>query len=126
MHQYFERVIPDGVDLGLVMPIHGALRGLSIIYLCATQIRVYFPCKGVSWAGSCKVQLSWLFRSPLWYHGYLLSFDFADLWRRDLRCPIPVGASLVPVYRSTIMLRITWALTSHSFWQFFQVPRGLL
>ena len=54
-----------------------------------------------------------------------LSFHFADLWRRDLRCPIPVGASLGPVCRSTIMPRITWALTSHSFLQIFQFLRGL-
>ena len=66
-----------------------------------------------------------LFWSPLWYHGYILSFDCADSWQRDLRCPIPVGASLGPVHRSTPMLRITWALTSHSFLQMFQVFRGL-
>ena len=51
--------------------------------------------------------------------------DFADLWRRDLRRPIPVGASLGPAYRSTIMLRITLALTSHSFLQIIQVLRRL-
>ena len=115
MHQYFEPMIPDRVDVGLVMPIHGAPRGLPIIYLRVTQIHVYFPWKGVPWAGTRKAQLTWLFRSPLWYHGYPLSFYLADLWHRDFRCPIPVGASLGPVYRSTIMLRIARALTSESF-----------
>ena len=35
--------LPTYLDLGLVMPIDGALRGLSVIYLCATQIHMYFP-----------------------------------------------------------------------------------
>ena len=105
-----------------VMPIQGDLRVLSIIYLCATGIHMYLPWKGVPWAGTCKAQRTWLFRSPLGYHGYLPSFDFADLWRKDLQCPIPVGASLGSVYRSTIMLRITWALTSHSFLKIFSSP----
>ena len=65
MHQYFEHMIPDGVDLGLVMPINGALRGLSIIFLCGTQIHMFFPWKGVQWAGACKTQLLCLFRSLL-------------------------------------------------------------
>ena len=54
------------------------LRGPSIIYLFATQIHMYFPWKGVSWAGTLKAQLTWLLRRPLWYHGYLLSFVLAD------------------------------------------------
>ena len=107
------------------MPIHGALRALSIIYLCATQIHLYFPWKGVPWAGTGKAQLTWLFWSPPGYHGYLPSFDFADLWLTDLCCPIPARASLGPVYHGTILLRVTWALTSHSLLQMFQVFRGL-
>ena len=107
MHQYCEHMILDGVDLRLVMPIHGTVHGLSILYLCATQTDMYFPWKGVQWAGTRRVQLTWLTWSPLQYHGYNPSFNFAYLSRRNLRCPIPVGASLGPVYRSTILLRMT-------------------
>ena len=102
------------------MSIHRALRAVFIICLCATQIHMYFPWKGVPRAGTCKAQRTRLFRSPLRYHWYLPTLDFADLWRRDLQCPIPVGASLGLVYRSTILLRIIWALTSHSFLQVFK------
>ena len=46
----------------------------------------------------CNLQSSafWLSWSPFWYHRYLLPFDFADLWRRDLRFPIPVSRSGLP------------------------------
>ena len=57
MHQYFERMIPDGVDLWLVMPMDESLRGLSIIYLCAAQIHVYFPWRGFRGLGLARLSL---------------------------------------------------------------------
>ena len=63
--------------------------------------------------------------------GFCSAFGFGfglgctpNLWRKDLRCPVPVGASLGPVDRSGILLRITWALISHPVLQILQLLCG--
>ena len=86
-----------------------------MVYLCAAQTHIYFPLKGVPWAETGKAQITSLFWSPLGYQAYLFSFNFADSWLRDLRCPIPVGASLGSIYQSITLLQITWAFTTHLF-----------
>ena len=95
-----------------------------MVYSCAAQTHIYFPSRGVPWAETGRAPIASLFWSPLGYHAYLPFFNVADLWLRDLRCPIPVGVSLGLVYQSITLLLITWAFTTHLFLLNVRVLRG--
>ena len=92
---------------------------------CAAQTHIYSPSKGFPWAQTGRALITPLFLSPLGYHAYLPSFNVADLWLRDLWCPIAVGASVGLVYQSITLLQITWAFTTHLFLLNVRILRGL-
>ena len=57
-------MVTDGVDLGLVLPVHGALRGRSFL-LAMSRTQMYFPWQGAPGVGIGETQWFWLFRSLL-------------------------------------------------------------
>ena len=48
-------MVTDGVDLGLVLPVHGALRGRSF-FLAVSRTHMYFPWQGAPGVGSGDTQ----------------------------------------------------------------------
>ena len=105
-------MVTDGLDLGLVLPVHGALRGRSFL-LAMSRTHMYFPWQGAPGVGSGEAQWFWLFWSLL-QHPMCLRFlwDSTDFRREDLRGPTPVGAPLDLASRSPFRLRSARTLST--------------
>ena len=68
-------MVTDGVDLGLVLPVHGALRGRS--FLLATSLaHIHFPWQSAPGVGSGETQWFWLFRA---FCGTRCAFAFSRI-----------------------------------------------
>ena len=117
-------MVTDGVDLGLVLPIHGALRGRS--FLLATSLaHINFPWQGAPGVGSGETQWFWLFWSLL-RHPMCLRFlwDSTDFRSRDLRGPTPVGAPLDMACHSSLLLQSAQTLSTTLLgFEFLQRPQ---
>ena len=55
-------MVTDGVDSGLVLPVHGALRGRSL-FPATSLAYIHFPWQAAPGVGSDKTQWFWLFWS---------------------------------------------------------------
>ena len=120
-------MVTDGVDLGLVLPVHVALRGRSFL-LAMSRTHMYFPWQGAPGVGSGENQWFWLFWSLL-RHPMCLRFlrDSTDFWRRDLRGPTPVEDPLDLTSRSPFWLRSARTLSTTLLGFFFlQRPHHVL
>ena len=120
-------MVTGGVDLGLDLPVHGALRGRSF-FLATSLAHINFPWQGAPGVGSGETQWFWLFWSLGW-HPMCLRFlpDSTDFRRRDLRGPTPVGASLDMACRSSLLLRSTQTLSTTLLgFEFLQRPQHVL
>ena len=120
-------MVTDGVDLGLVLPVHWALRGRSFL-LAMSRTHMYFPWQGAPGVGSGEAQWFWLFRSLL-RHLMCLRFlwDSTDFRRRDPRGPTPVGAPLDLASRSPFRLRSARTLSTTLLgFEFLQRPQHVL
>ena len=120
-------MVMDGVDPGLVLPVHGALRGRSF-FLATSLAHIHFPWQGAPGVGSGETQWFWLFCSLLW-HPMCLRFlwDSTDFRRRDLRGPTLVRAPLDVACRSSLLLRSAQTLfTTLQGFEFLQRPQHVL
>ena len=106
-------MVTDGVHLGLVLPVHGALCGRSFL-LATSRTNMYFPSQGAPGAWTGEAQWFWFFWSLLW-HPMCLRFlwDSTDFRRRDLRGPTPVGAHLDLASRSPFPAAIRQDFVHH-------------
>ena len=68
-------MVTDGVDLGLVLPVHGALRGRSFL-LAMSRTHMYFP-----WQGAPGVEVAKLsgFGSSGAFFGTRCAFAFSGI-----------------------------------------------
>ena len=120
-------MVTDGVDLGLVLPVHGALRGRSF-FLATSLAHINFRWQGAPGVGSGKTQWFWLFWSLL-RHPMCLRFlwDSTDFRRRDVRGPTPVGAPLDMACRSFLLLRTAQTFSTPLLgFEFLQRPQHVL
>ena len=120
-------MVTDGVNLWLVLPVHGALRGRSFL-LAMSRTHMYFPWQGAPGVESGETQWLWLFRSLLRHLMCLGCLrDSTDFRRRDIRGPTPVGAPLDLTSRSPFRLQSARTLSTTLLgFEFLQRPQHVL